>query len=256
MNPAERLLSIYDKLVSQQKDQSMKLTWAVIFDLNDSDPHLEDKVTSCVVALRKEIDFTREKLAEMAVPADLTNPGFSRFKDIASPSYLNASWSGLRGNIQPPECRQAFMWSSWLLRDHTETEISAEDLQELLDEIAELEESVASTEMSSILRNFIQQQIASIKESLLLSRAQGSRPIHDAVEKFAGAYTINKDKINAEVVKSSSKTKEVFTKFGSFLKKTAEAADTLDKLKTLADNVSNGVDAAKPLITQLLNLNS
>jgi hypothetical protein len=48
----------------------------------------------------------------------------------------------------------------------------------------------------------------------------------------------------------------VFTKFGSFLKKTAEAADTLDKLKTLADNVSNGVDAAKPLITQLLNLNS
>lgn len=145
------------------------------------------------------------------------------------------------------------MWSSWLLRHQTEKEISAEDLQELLNEIAELEKSIADTEMSPILRNFIQQQVTSIKEALILSRAQGSRPIHEAVEKFAGAYTINKDKINTEVAKSSSKTKEFFTKFGGFLKKTAEAADTLDKLKSLADNVSNGVDAAKPFITQLLS---
>ncbi|NOS97098.1 MAG: hypothetical protein HOP25_01330 [Methylotenera sp.] len=252
MNPAARLLGIYDKLISQQKDQSMKLTWAVVFNLDENDPHLEDKVTSCVVALRKQIDFTSERLAEMDLPADLTSPGFPRFKEVASPSHLNASWNGLRGNIQPPECRQAFMWSSWLLRHQVEKEISAEDLQELLNEIAELEKNIADTEMSPILRNFIQQQIASINEALILSRAQGLRPIHEAVEKFAGACTINRDKINAEVAKSSSKTKEVFTKFGSFLKKTAEAADTLDKLKSLADNVSNGVDAAKPFITQLL----
>lgn len=253
MNPAERLLGIYDKLVSQQKDQSMRLTWAAIFDLDDNDPHLEDKVTSCVVALRKQIDFTSERLAEMDVPADLTHPGFPRLKEVASPGHLNASWNGLRGNIQPPECRQAFMWSSWLLRNLIEKEISAEDLQELLDEIAELEKSITDTDMSPILRNFIQQQIASIKEALILSRAQGSRPIHEAVEKFAGAYTVNKNKIDAEVAKSSSKTKEVFTQFGSFLKKTAEAGDTFDKLKTLAETIGNGVDAAKPFITQLLS---
>ena len=253
MNPAQRLLGIYDKLIGQQKDQSMKLTWAVVFDLDENDPHLEDKVTSCVVALRKQIDFTSERLAEMDVPADLTAPGFPRFKEVSSPGHLNASWNGLRGNIQQPECRQAFMWSSWILRNQVEKEISAEDLQELLDEVAELEESIADTEMSPILRNFIQQQIASIKEALILSRAQGSRPIYEAVEKFAGACAINRDIINAEVAKSPSKTKELFTKFGGFLKKTAEAADTLDKLKTLADNVSNGVDAAKPFITQLLS---
>jgi hypothetical protein len=253
MNPAERLLSIYDKLVSQQKDQSMRLTWAVVFDLDHNDHHLEDKVTSCVVALRKQIDFTSERLAEMDVPTDLTNPGFPRLKEVASPGHLNASWNGLRGNIQPPECRQAFMWSSWILRNQVEKEISVEDLQELLDEIAELEASMADTEMSPILRNFIQQQIASIKEALILSKAQGSRPIHEAVEKFAGAYTINKDKINTEVAKSTSKTKEVFTKFGGFLKRAAEAGDTLDKLKTLADTIGNGVDTVKPFIVQLLS---
>ena len=44
MNPAERLLSIYDKLISQQKDQSMTQTWAVVFDLDKDDPNIEDKV--------------------------------------------------------------------------------------------------------------------------------------------------------------------------------------------------------------------
>lgn len=253
MNPAERLLGIYDKLISQQKDQSMKLTWAVVFDLEENNPHLEDQVTSCVVALRKQIDFTSERLAELGVPSDLTAPGFPRFKEVSSPGHLNASWNGLRGNIQPPECRQAFMWSSWILRNQVEKEISVEDLQELLDEIAELEASMADTEMSPILCNFIQQQIASIKEALILSKAQGSRPIHEAVEKFAGAYTINKDKINAEVAKSTSKTKEVFTKFGGFLKRAAEAGDTFDKLKTLADTIGNGVDTVKPFIVQLLS---
>jgi len=253
MNPAERLLKIYDKLVTRQTDQSMAKTWTSVFDLDENDLQLEDKVTSCLVALRKQIDFTSERLAEMDVPTDLTNPGFSRFKQVASAGHLNASWNGLRGHIQPPECRQAFMWSSWLLRNQTEKEISAEDLQELLDEIAELEESIADAEMSPILRSFIQQQIASIKDALILSAVQGSRPIHEAVEKFAGAFILNNDKINTEVAKSSSKTKEFFTKFGGFLKKTAEAADALDKFKTLANNVSDGVDAAKPLITQLLS---
>lgn len=253
MNPAERLLGIYDKLISQQKDQSMKLTWAVVFDLDENNPHLEDQVTSCVVALRKQIDFTSERLAELGVPSDLTAPGFPRFKEVSSPGHLNASWNGLRGNIQPPECRQAFMWSSWILRNQVEKDISVEDLQKLLDEIAELEASMADTEMSPILRNFIQQQIASIKEALILSKTQGSRPIHEAVEKFAGAYTINKDKINAEVAKSTSKTKEVFTKFGGFLKRAAEAGDTFDKLKTLADTIGNGVDTVKPFIVQLLS---
>lgn len=253
MNPAERLLGIYDKLISQQKDQSMKLTWAMVFDLEENDPQLEDIVTSCVVALRKQIDFTSERLAELGVSPDLISPGFPRLKEVSSPSHLNASWNGQRGNIQPPECRQAFKWSSWILRNQIEKEISAEDLQELLIEIAELEASIADTEMSPILRNFIQQQISSIKEALILSKAQGSRPIYEAIEKFAGAYTINKENINTEVAKSSSKTKEFFTQFGGFIKKTAEAADTLDKLKSLAENVSNGVDAAKPLIIQLIS---
>lgn len=58
MNPAARLLKIYDKLVGQQTDQSMVKTWAAVFDLDGNDPHLEDKVVGCVVALRQQIDFT------------------------------------------------------------------------------------------------------------------------------------------------------------------------------------------------------
>lgn len=251
MNPAERLLGIYDKLISQQNDHNMTRTWAVVFELDENDPHLEDKVTTCIFALRKQIDFTSARLSELGVSADLTNPGFQRFKDIASPGHINASWNGLRGNIQPPECRQAFMWSSWVLRNLKEKDISPEDLNELLDEIAKLEESIAEIEMSNILRDFIQEQIDSIKAALIISGIQGTRPIHDAVVKFAGAYTISRKNIDAEVNQSSTETQGIFSRLGRILKKTAEAGDAVDKLKTLAENVGAGYEAAKPLLLQL-----
>ena len=157
MNPAERTLKLYDRLVSKQQDQSMTQTWAVVFDLANEDPNLEDKVVKCLVALRQQIDYSRRKLSEREMSIDLTSPGFERLKNAASSSNLNTAWNGIRGNVQPPENRHTFMWSTWVLRDLVESEISAEDLSELLIEIEELEKTIAIIEMSSTLRNFIMQ---------------------------------------------------------------------------------------------------
>jgi len=75
MNPAARLLTIYiyDVLIRQQKDQTLNLIWAAVFELDTTNPHLEDYVTSCVVALRQEIDFTRMRLNEHSVPSSLSD---------------------------------------------------------------------------------------------------------------------------------------------------------------------------------------
>lgn len=253
MNPAERLLAIYDKLVSQQQDLSMTQTWAAVFNIEKTDPIIEDKVVSCVVALRKQIDFTRAKLTENGLPLDITNPGFPRLRDISSTGHLNVGWHGHRGNIQQPECRQAFMWASWVLRDSVENDISESDIQELLNEILEFEDSFSNIEMSYLLREFIQQQIESIRAALIISGVQGSRPIHEAVEKFAGAYTIRRKDIDTEVNKSSETTKNLFSKLGGLIKKTAEVGDAVDHLKSLAENVEAGYGIAKPFLLQIIS---
>lgn len=251
MNPAERLLSIYDKLVSQQKDQSMTQTWATVFELDNKDPHLEDIVVACVVALRQQIDFSRLKLTEKNVPLELTSPGFDNLKSIASPGNLNSSWNGLRGNIQPPECRHAFKWASWVLREQVENEISAEDLIELQKEISDLEKIITVTDMSSTLRNFILQQIASIKEALVLASVQGARPIRESYEKIAGAFILYKDAIEPEAKNADVKTKTVINKLGKIIKKFAEAGEVVENLKSLGINVASAAAYATPLLISI-----
>ena len=252
MNPAERLLSIYDKLISQQKDQSMTQTWAVVFDLDKDDPNIEDKVVSCLVALREQINFSRLKLTEIDVPIDLTSPGFDNLKNVASTSNLNSSWNGIRGNIQLPECRHAFTWSSWVLRDLSENDISTEDLIELINEISDLEKIIMVTQMSSTLRNFILQQIASIKEALVLATVQGSRPIRESYEKIAGAFIIYKDVIEPEAKQANGKTKEVIKKFGNIVKKFAEAGEVTENLKSLGINLTQAAAYVTPLLTSMI----
>jgi hypothetical protein len=58
MNPAGRLLEIYDTLVRQQQDQQMVNTWAEVLSL-EKGPHIEDDVTACLVALRDSRSTSR-----------------------------------------------------------------------------------------------------------------------------------------------------------------------------------------------------
>ncbi|MDP1051399.1 hypothetical protein, partial [Klebsiella quasipneumoniae] len=73
MNSGARLHRIYDKLAAQVTDQVMVQTWAEVFDLDKSLPHLEDEVANLVMALRAEIKFARERLDAYGVPANLTS---------------------------------------------------------------------------------------------------------------------------------------------------------------------------------------
>jgi hypothetical protein len=252
MNSAERLLNIYDKLVSNQPDHSMINVWVYVFNLQLSDSDVEDSVINCLIALRQQIDNTAKKLVEdRDVPNDLLHPGYKNLRNISSPTYLNQSWSSMRSAIQAPENRQSFLWSSFILKDLNEKEISDEDIQDLLSEISNFEELLAATEMSSTLRDFLEQQIASIRSSLQVAKILGTNPVKESIEKFAGSYAINRDMLDDEVKQSSDKTKSVFSKFGNIIKKTANFADNADKLLKLGEHIKNGYKAVEPLMLDL-----
>lgn len=252
MNPAARLLSIYDTLIRQQKDQTMTNTWAVVFDLEINTPHLEDDVTSCLVAVRQQIDFTRMRLTGHGVPPELTSPGFDRLKSVASPGLLHSSWNGHRGNIQPPECRQGFAWAAWVLSDEDEGDMPAADLAALREEIASLEQTLQNTEMSPYLRDFIQRQLDTIRAALRIYGIQGTRPVKDALQKVAGAYTVERTRVEAEHQTAPEAAQSVLAKASDVIKKTAEVCDNLEKVTKFGEGAWSLAKSVGPLVLPYL----
>lgn len=235
MNPAERLLSIYDKLIAVQPDRAMLKTWADVFGLDASGEHLEDEVTACVIALRGQLDFAKARLSANEVPAQLTSPGFERLKHVASPAQLNVSWHQLRGNIQPPECRQSFAWGSWVLRSEGENEMPSEEMADLLSRLNELEESLGDAEMSPYLRDFILRQVNTIRSALRVYGVQGVRPLQEAMRKVAGDFRIEEGHFLQEMEEAPDEAKGILAKAIEVIDKTAKTCDNLDKIKKFGE---------------------
>ena len=254
MNPAARLLAIYDALAQQGPDQPLMQMWAKVFGLDVSSPHLEDDVTACVVALRQQIDFARMRLSAHSVPPELTNPGFNNLKNVASPGHLHASWKNHRDSILRPDARQAFTWAAWVLRDEAEDDMPPEELSTLRAELESLEDRLRQTEMSQYLRDFVQRQVDTIRAALRVYGVQGVRPVQDALRKVVGDYAVEKARVDAEYAVAPNEAKGIFAKASETIKKTAEVCDNLDKIKKAGGQVFSLATAVGPLVLPYIDI--
>jgi len=249
MNPAERLLAIYDKFIENRPDVVASQVWAVVFDLDVGSPSLDDEVTDCLVALRTQIDFTRRLLGvKYSVPEELLNPGLIRLRDAAAPRVMNQAWSTLRSGIQEPACRQSFLWAGWVLRAETEAEIPEEELTALHSEVAALEEALKAAELSEYLRGFIGNQVQVIKDALRVYRVQGVKPINDALTRVAGAYTVERSRVQKEMVAAQPEAQGLFQKVTALVGKTAKVCDAVEKIKTGYETASGIAAKVGPVL--------
>jgi hypothetical protein len=253
MNPAARLLLIYDTLIKQPNNLQMVQTWADVFGINKEDPHFEDDVNSCVIALRAEIVFARQRLDAKGVPASLTSPGFDRLRNVAAPGQFHSQWHGHRGNINPPECRKVFEWAAWALLEEDEPDMPAEDMKELRAELESLDAALRDTEMSPYLRDFIERQVATIRAALRVYGVQGARPLQDALQKVAGAYTVERTRVEAEHAAAPEAAKGVIAKAGQVVKKAADVCDSLGKIGKFGEQVWTLAGTVGPLVLPYLS---
>lgn len=232
MNSAGRILFIYDRLAGTNRgtNVSMANVWTTVFDLSPDSPNLEDEIVTCLQATRSEIELLRTKLFAIGVTDALLQPGFTRLRTITSATTLNAGWNGLWEEAVKPENRLPLVWANWALRDENEEEISSEGLDELLAELDAIERSLQEVDISPYLRTFTQRQIDSIRSALRIYRIQGIKPIEDALRKVAGDYTLEKTNIETERVHASEPAKNVFSRIGAFIGKTAKTVDDLGKI--------------------------
>lgn len=253
MNPAGRILSIYDRLAQRRADDTAMLhIWAGVFDLRLDGPHLEDEVVTCLQALRSEIEFLRSRLAAIGAPEDLTYVGITRLRNVTSTTCLNTSWKSLSTETTKPENRLCFAWANWALRDEDEDDLPDEELAALRTELESLESSLKDAEMTSYLRDFIQRQIDAIRAALRVYHVQGVRPIEKALNEVAGACKIQESRIKAEYVTASEPTKSVIKRTGEVIEKTAKVADNLDKIRKFGEGAWSLASNVGPLLLNLV----
>jgi hypothetical protein len=234
MNAAERILAIYDKLVANGHAQHhMSQVWAEVLGI---DGNLEDELIACQVALRAQIDAVKARMDEMTVPSELQDPGLARLKELASPKNNSYPWQNYRGNLIPPECRHGIRLAVWLLRDEFEEEMDAETMEALQRELAELEAAGSQPSISAYLRSFIQRQVDTIRSALHVYRVAGIQPVQKALRTVAGDLRVEQPQLEAELKSASQETKGVFSKLDTAVKKAAEVADRLDKIKKFGES--------------------
>lgn len=251
MNTAGRLLAVVEALnfkIHRDTSDPMVKVWATVLELDVADPALEDSVVTCLQAMREELDLLSTKLTALEVPPDCCNWPIKRLRDVASTVHLNSNWYTVRDEILKPDTRMGFMWANWVLRGEDEESMPSEELASLRSELDALEQSLRDTDMTPYLRGFIQRQIDAIRTALKLYRVQGVKPIEEALHQVAGAYTIEKTRVEAAQAQASEPAKGVFARAGAMIKKVAETADNLDKIRKAGEGAYTLAASVGPLL--------
>ena len=250
MNPAERLLATYDKLIDQpgENGQSMARRWAVVFFIPPDTATTDDEVFVCLQALRSEIDFVRGMLSQYGVPPELSGAGFNGLRHVSSPAYLHQPWDSHKGNVMPPDNRLALQWAAWVLRDEEESVMSTAEFQSLQTEIEALEISLRDTEMAQYLRDFIQRQVDTIRAALKAYDIQGSRPLKEALRKVVGDFKTEEKALKTAHEGAPDPARGVFAMTATLIDKAAKVCDGLSKVKKTGEEAIELVTTFGPLL--------
>ena len=77
---------------------------------------------------------------------------------------------------------------------------------------------------------------------------QGARPLQDALQKVAGAYTVERTRVEAEHAAAPEAAQGLFAKAGGVIKKTADLCDNLGKIGKFGEQAWTLAGTVGPLV--------
>lgn len=246
MNPARRLLAIYDSVMRQGADPGMSASqmWAGVFGLPTTRSHEnDDLVVECLQALRGEIAATLAELRSRGCTDEMLQPAFARLAEVASPVGMHSEWRGMRSPITAAEVRITLAWAAWALPDQ-EAELEVQALKALSEDIDELERSANAEGVSQFMRALALRNVALMRSALRVYSIRGVAAVNDALQTAAGTAVIQRPIIEAEVANGSPQTKTVASRLRSVMNGAVKAAEGIDKLH-------KGIEAAKSVYNTL-----
>ena len=255
MNPAQHVLDVYDCVIghSQDANKGWAAVWGDVFEIAGSTPDFEDEITRCLQALHSEIDLARAGLRALGVPDELTEPGFRRLRDVASPALLRSQCGGHRGNIVTPENRVALQWAAWALRDENNMELDASAAAELEGELLALESAVDVSDLSQPIKAFIRQQTSTIRRALRLRLVTGGRGLREALQQASSDLAFDGAELREDIATASPEGRGLIGRALGTIKKAGELSDSIEKIGKAAERIGKVVAPMLPLIGKMVD---
>jgi hypothetical protein len=79
---------------------------------------------------------------------------------------------------------------------------------------------------------------------------RGVHPINEAMKSVAGAFTLERTRLQTEIQSADAPTKSVLSQTSNWIRKTAEICGDLEKIKKTGESATSLVGELGPLLVQ------
>lgn len=250
VNPANRVLSTYDRLIAvgneNKSNTQVQSMWAKVFELKPPADNPDDDVPKFLTLLRDEIELARLMLGQLDVPKEIYDGGFKAFKNAASPGMVLQARESIWSNVVGKEIRLQLAVGAWALRDSNEEVLSPEDIKAYEDRYRDLEKAAADLppKMQAIMRRQAEGMLAALR----VYRVRGAKPLAEAVRSTIADVALQSAQIDVEWTAATPKAKGAFAKGIDLLKTVAEAADSISKVKKAGEDIVELTALAAPYV--------
>ena len=209
-NPATKLLTILNATRATNQTRT-RLVWGEVFNIDE--PSSEEglfKILAHLVALRGVFNETVMSLRQIAtVDEELFIKPVIRLMRIVDLNGLHNPWSQYSAFLSGGDLF-SLKYCENLISNHAEgqeNEVPDEELQDILNDLNSLYESVIASSLPQTLKQSILDLIQEIRQAIHLYRVKGAEAFREAMTKSMGIIVANKDAF--EENKDSSDVKSI-----------------------------------------------
>ena len=185
-NPAKRLHSIIEVAQRQNNGIATLDAWAGALGVDSGAAHANPhEVIDRIRLITEEVSILRRLMKKTHFSNDLYEPALANVTKLLAVSNLAAGWSSYVGAVTVADML-ALRWCSEVIE--SESALTHEELQSLLDAVNELKERVEAEDLPDNVREFVLHQIELMIRGIHQYPIIGRRAARDAVLKAAGEF--------------------------------------------------------------------
>ncbi len=242
-NPASRLYEFLDVARRRPSGESARTVWCHVFNIpNPDNEESLFQVLEHLVALRNLFEEVERSLRQIPdVNESLFIDPVIRMSRVIDLNGLHKDWISYQNRISGTDMHSLTFCGDLLSRhsELQETEIPQGEIEEILNDLNALYESIAASELPKNLKTQLLDLIRDMWNSIHEYRVRGASALHDALEKSVGVLAVNR-----EAMEENNASEDV-QMLGRILIK-------IDKLYTFAKKTRPLLEAAGSVLPDIM----
>jgi hypothetical protein len=207
-NPAGRLYDILSEALPSRSNKSIRETWANVFGI---DPAATGDLLHLMAQLIELLRASRQRIEQVdGVDRDLYFQPIQNLEKAFASLNLDAQWNDFVNKVDNATMVGLAFCSDTLSQRHTEEVIQKEVLDDLLNDVETLVETVVASDLDMALKTVLTENLENIRRAILEYRIRGAEGLLRALEMSVGALLRHRDDFRE---KSDSDSVSGFWKF-------------------------------------------